>query len=259
MSLFCNISYLAYNYDRTVLILSKLKKTYYIRFLQRVFLFICAICIYFNYPSFFDILHGFTFFEKFNVLHIFYIVWLADIAMQLMPMTGQFSIGSLKQFPHFMKEIKDDFINHKILSKKQIKNNVGALIILFIWILLTVSVGLLRYFGIINDATIFMICCFFYVCDLICVLFFCPFQKWFMKNKCCATCRIFNWDHMMMFSCFIFVPGFYGWSLVLLSLTSMFIWEFNYLAHSERFFEETNATLKCKNCKDKMCRKNLRQ
>jgi hypothetical protein len=229
------------------------------RFLQRILLFVCAIFAYFNYPSFFDVLHGFSFFEKFNVLHIFYIVWLSDIAMQLIPMTGQFSIGSLKQFPHFMKEIKEDFINRKILSKKQIRNNVGALIILFIWILLTVSVGLLRYFNIINDATIFMICCFFYVCDLICVLFFCPFQKWFMKNKCCATCRIFNWDHMMMFSCFIFVPGFYGWSLVLFSLTSMFMWEFNYLAHSERFFEETNATLKCKNCKDKMCRKNLKQ
>ena len=156
-----------------------------------------------------------------------------------------------------MNEVKEGLVNKKILNEKQIKSNVGALIVLFVWIILTVSVGLLHYFGIISNAIIFLICTIFYVCDLICVLFFCPFQKWFMKNKCCATCRIFNWDHMMRFSCFIFVPGFYGWSLVIMSLISMFIWELNYLTHPERFFEETNATLKCKNCKDKMCRKNL--
>lgn len=239
--------------------MSKLKKLYYLRFLQRLFLLSCAIGIYIVYPNYFDILTGFNFFEKFNVLHVFYVIWVADIMMQLMPMTGQFSIGSLKQFPHFMQSVRDNLVNKKTMSIKQTKSNVGALFILFIWILLSVGIGLLRYFDIIGNNTIFLICTIFYVCDLICVLFFCPFQKWFMKNKCCATCRIFNWDHMMMFSCFIFVPGFYGWSLVLLSLTSMFMWELNYLAHPERFFEETNATLKCKNCKDKMCRKNLKQ
>ena len=240
-------------------ILSKLKKLYYLRFLQRIFLLACAIGIYIIYPDFFQVLNGFNFFKQFNVLHVFYVIWLSDIMMQLMPMTGQFSIGSLKQFPHFMQDVKENLINRKAMSIKQTKSNVGALVILFVWIVLSVCIGLLRYFNIINNGIIFLICTIFYVCDLICVLFFCPFQKWFMKNKCCATCRIFNWDHMMMFSCFIFVPGFYSWSLVIMSLTSMFIWELNYLAHPERFFEETNATLKCKNCKDKMCRKNLKQ
>ena len=51
-----------------------------------------------------------------------------------------------------------------------------------------------------------MISVLFYVCDLICVLIWCPFRL-IMKNRCCTTCRIFNWDHLMMFSPLIFVGG----------------------------------------------------
>ena len=127
--------------------------------------------------------------------------------------------------------------------------------VFILWTGLTIVIGMLYIFKIISYKEIFLISNFFYLCDLICVLFFCPFQKYLLHNKCCATCRIFNWDHVMMFSPFVFVCGFYTWSLVLLSLISMLVWEFTYYAHPERFFEESNKALKCKNCKEKMCRK----
>ncbi len=236
---------------------TKIKRLYYGRFLLRVAVFICAIFIYIFHPNVMDVMIDFNMFTKFNILHIFFVLWVGDIVMQLMPMTGQFSMGSLKHFKCYMKQvkIKDELKQIKTMLAKQVKANVGALKVLVIWLGLTLVIGGLEIFGIISHQEIFLISTFFYLCDLICVLFFCPFQKWFIHNKCCATCRIFNWDHMMMFSPFIFVKGAYTWILVIMSLISMLIWEFTFFSHPERFFEESNENLRCKNCKEKMCRK----
>jgi hypothetical protein len=61
----------------------------------------------------------------------------------------------------------------------------------------------------------------------------------------------------MMFSPLIFVIGVYPSLIILLSLVPLLIWEFEYYAHPERFFEESNDTLKCKNCQEKLCRKHM--
>ena len=236
---------------------TKIKKLYVARFLMRICFFVAAVLVYVRDGASFDVMREFNFFKSFNIVHIFYAIWLVDIILQLMPLREFFSIGSLKHFKGFMKDVKvkEELSHLKNVLSKQISANVGAFKVLILWLCLTLVIGCLKIFGIISHKELFLISAFFYVCDLICVLFFCPFQKWIMKNKCCATCRIFNWDHMMMFSPFIFVVGFYSWSLVALSLISMLIWEFTYHTHPERFFEETNARLKCKNCKEKMCRK----
>ena len=63
-----------------------------------------------------------------------------------------------------------------------------------------------------------LISLFYAVCDRICVLFFCPFQVWIMKNRCCVHCRIYRWDYVMMFTPLLFVPGPYSWSLLGLAL-----------------------------------------
>ena len=244
-------------YNKQNIKITKIKKLYYGRFILRIFVFLFSLYIYFIHPQLMDAMLDFNIFTQFNVLHVFFVLWVGDIVMQFIPLTGQFSIGSLKHFKCYMRtaKIKDELKQVKLMVKKQIKTNVGALKVLLIWLILTLIIGGLKIFDVISHQEIFVISTFFYLCDLICVLFFCPFQKWFMHNKCCATCRIFNWDHMMMFSPFIFVKGAFTWGLVALSLISMLIWEFTYLSHPERFFEESNENLKCKNCKEKMCRK----
>ena len=97
-----------------------------------------------------------------------------------------------------------------------------------------------------------MISIFFYVCDLICVLVWCPFRL-IMKNKCCTTCRIFNWDHLMMFSPLIFCGGFFSISLVVIAFLAFLIWELSIILYPERFSEMTNVALRCSNCTDKLC------
>ena len=92
------------------------------------------------------------------------------------------------------------------------------------------------------------------VCDIICILFFCPFQTWFMKNRCCTTCRIYNWDFAMLFTPFVFIPSFYTYSLLGMALLILARWEITYKLHPERFSERTNEALRCKNCTEKLCK-----
>ena len=113
-------------------------------------------------------------------------------------------------------------------------------------------IGALKLFGIIDNKIILLISIVFYVCDLICVLIWCPFRL-MLGNKCCTTCRIFNWDHFMMFSPMIFVGSFFGVSLFLLSVVDLLVWEIMIYLHPERFWEHSNMALKCSECTDKLC------
>ena len=78
-----------------------------------------------------------------------------------------------------------------------------------------------------------------------------------MHNKCCTTCRIFNWDHAMMYLPLIVIPGFWTYSLVFMALLILVVWEVVCANHPERFFEKTNCALRCQNCKDKLCGKQV--
>ena len=65
--------------------------------------------------------------------------------------------------------------------------------------------GTLYFLNVIDLGIVVIISLAFSVCDLICILFFCPFQTWMMHNRCCTTCRIYNWDFAMMFTPLIFI------------------------------------------------------
>ena len=74
-----------------------------------------------------------------------------------------------------------------------------------------------------------------------------------MKNKCCSTCRIYNWDYAMMFTPLFFVRKTYTWSLLVLSVALLVRWEITFFLHPERFSEKTNDYLQCRNCTEKLC------
>jgi hypothetical protein len=74
-----------------------------------------------------------------------------------------------------------------------------------------------------------------------------------MKNRCCTTCRIFNWDHLMMFSPLFFMGGFYGLSLSILATAAWLVWELCVMMYPERFWDKSNLALKCSQCTDKLC------
>ena len=122
-----------------------------------------------------------------------------------------------------------------------------------VWIVMISVIGALYFGKLISQRALLLFTVFFYVCDVICVLFWCPFRVWFMKNRCCTTCRIFNWDHIMMFAPLIFVPGFYSWSLCPMAIVVVLVWEVTFALHPERFWEGANKNLLCQNCTDRLC------
>ena len=127
-------------------------------------------------------------------------------------------------------------------------------IVAAVWFLLNGAIFALYGFGIIDKYILAMVALAYGVCDIICILFFCPFQTWFMKNRCCTTCRIYNWDFAMLFTPFLFIPSVYTWTLLGLALIILIRWEVTYKLHPERFSERTNESLRCKNCTEKLCK-----
>ena len=134
-----------------------------------------------------------------------------------------------------------------------IPDNNGTVLVALVWIVFNGIFGILHMTGIFDDGIMILLCSVYSVCDMICILFFCPFQTWFMKNKCCAACRIYNWDYAMMFTPLFFIRKGYAWSLLVLSVALMVRWEITFYRHPERFSEQTNEYLQCKNCTEKLC------
>ena len=81
-----------------------------------------------------------------------------------------------------------------------IQDNNGVVLVALIWIAFNGVFGALHMSGLLDDGIMILLCLAYSVCDMVCILFFCPFQTWFLKNKCCCTCRIYNWDYAMMFT-----------------------------------------------------------
>ena len=155
------------------------------------------------------------------------------------------SPGCQKQFGHnYIKTGSTDI---------DVQDNNATLVVLLLWIGFNAVFGALYLKGIFDDGIMMLLASAYSVCDMICILFFCPFQTWFLKNKCCSTCRIYNWDYAMMFTPLFFVAKPYTWGLLALSAALLLRWEINFYRHPERFSERTNGYLHCENCTEKLC------
>ncbi|MBP5271074.1 MAG: hypothetical protein ILO42_08980, partial [Clostridia bacterium] len=167
---------------------------------------------------------------------IMWVVFVFEMVLRFFP-SGLESPGCQKQFPeNYIKTGATDI---------RIDDNNAVFLVALVWIIPNVVLGGLYLSGIIDSGIMVLICSAYSVCDMICILFFCPFQTWFMKNKCCCTCRIYNWDYAMMFTPLFFVRGWYNWSLFGLSIALLIRWEVTFFRHPERFSEQTNGYLTC--------------
>ena len=231
--------------------LSKTRKTYIMRLIGRIIILFICFYIYFFRPEELSVLKGWEFFRKFSLLHILWIIWMCDMLFQLIPFKKVVALGSRKHFKEFFRPIHGK-INTESLHRYIVSTTKAAYKVFLIWAVLLICLGVLYGKNIINDEIIFMVSVVFYVCDLICVLIWCPFRL-IMKNKCCTTCRIFNWDHLMMFTPMMFVKGFFSLSLLIMSIVVWAVWELRVITHPERFWEKSNASLTCSACVDKLC------
>ena len=231
--------------------MSATRKRYIVRLMVRcVVLLLCfGLCLW--HPESFGVLDGMKFFSEFSFLHLLWLIWVLDMIQQIVPIKNKVPLGSQKLFANRFRPIREK-INYDALKAYIISTTKAAYKVFVLWCLLIAVIGVLYYAGVIGRVGLFMISVIFYVCDLICVLIWCPFRL-MMKTRCCTTCRIFNWDHLMMFSPLIFAGGFYAASLVVMALLAWLVWELCIMIYPERFWDRSNQALKCSECTDKLC------
>ena len=237
--------------------MSVTRKRYFIRLVFRCLILIGCGLLCFFCPEYFDILDEMNFFRKFSLLHVLWIIWVADMLLQIFPIKNQLPLGSQKLFASRFRPLREK-INYQALRDYVVATTKAAYKVMLLWCALIAVIGIVYFSGHLSKTGLFMISVVFYVCDLICVLIWCPFRL-IMKNRCCTTCRIFNWDHLMMFSPLIFAGGFYAISLVSLSVLAWLVWELCVMMYPERFWDKSNAALKCSECQDKLCTQNCQK
>ena len=231
--------------------MSETRKRYFLRLgFRSLVLLICSV-VSVTHPEWFEVLNGFNFFRSLSPFHLLWLIWVGDMFYQIIPIKNKLPLGSMKLFSNRFRPIRDK-INYQALQDYVIATTKAAYKVFIIWVALNVAIGVVYRYGLIGNIGLFMISVTFYVCDLICVLIWCPFRL-IMKNRCCTTCRIFNWDHLMMFSPLIYMPGFFSRSLVILAFLAWLIWELCVMMYPERFWDKSNAALKCSACTDKLC------
>jgi len=178
--------------------MSQTRKLYFARLVGRILILLVCFGLFFFDPKIFAPIEGMRFWSGLSALHLLWLIWMIDMLAQLFPIQRRLSIGSLKVFRQHFRPIREK-ISRKALKAHIISAGWGAFRVFIVWTLLIAAIGALYFSGILNRTHLFLITVVFYVCDLICVLIWCPFRL-MMKNRCCTTCRIFNWDHLMMFS-----------------------------------------------------------
>ena len=226
--------------------------TYYnVKFAFRLVVFASAIVVYFINKNWLDFTGEWQW-HHFAPTHIIWLVLMVEIILQLIP-KSKVSKGCLKQFPSHYVAPEGGYDKEEL--KRQVKyKDRGAVKVLTVWVLFNAIFATLYFMGILGVPEMVLLSLFYYVADLICVIFYCPFQHFFMKNRCCVTCRIFAWGIPMMLTPMFWVVSFYSTSLSVMAVVATLMWEIVYHKHPERFLEISNAALQCANCKDKMCK-----
>ena len=195
----------------------------------------------------FYILERVSDFSGWNILLVAaWIVLMAEMILRFFPSSFE-SPGCQKQFKKNYIPIDQD--------RKPVNQSWKATaLVAAVWLALNGAIGALYFTGVIDRGILILISLAFSVCDLICILYFCPFQTWFMKNRCCTTCRIYNWDFAMMCTPLLLIPGWYEYTLAGVALILLVRWELTYKLHPERFSTATNRCVDCAHCQEKLCR-----
>lgn len=253
-------------------------KQYLAKFWFRIIIVILMIGTTIIWPEQLEVLEGMKFFQHLSVLHILWLLWLFYMLEKLLPFKKRKPKGCMKyrksefqptkEYAAWQSDLQTGNIGNEsqefrqAYQKQQKWYNRGAWVVLICWAAAAVIIYVLHALDILNNQLLLTGSCLFYIGDLVCILFWCPFRDVLMKNRCCTQCRIYNWDTMMLILPIVFIPGFYSYSLFLLALVNVGVWEVTRIVHPERYYPISNANLQCMNCEGELgcakCRRKYR-
>ena len=208
--------------------------------------------------------------ERINFLTIFqqgiggaflWIVWIAlviEMLSRIIP-NRRIAIGARKHYACSYKAVSSAESTAESINAKSVNLHKGALMSAIAWFAVSAAIiAALFFLEMLSPAAVLVYVLVFAVLDLVFILYFCPFRAFFMRNKCCTVCRIYNWDYIMMCAPLIIFPSFYSISLVSLSLIVLLRWEIALHKNPQYFMSKTNENLRCVSCKEqgrlKRCR-----
>ena len=161
-----------------------------------------------------------------------------------------------RRFLDFMR-FNDEYLEVNASERSRLRTRRLAEIapVIVFWVAFNAAIALvLALTGNLTHETAFLWSMFYFAFDVFSVVVWCPIQIWFMRNRCCATCQIFNWDGAMAATPLLFVGGWFGWIIIAIALVVLVRWEIAAAQHPERFSESTNARLSCAQCSERLCR-----
>lgn len=184
---------------------------------------------------------------------LMFLYFVVDSMLVIIPNMSKY-IPSVKHFSNFYIERSN--YNKEKLSKIKKSTNIRALLTFILYFGALTVIGIVYlYYDFFEEIHIYLIFLMINALDYFCILVWCPFKKIILRNSCCHTCRITNWDRLMKFYILIFVPNIFTILLVILGLIAFLIWEYQHYTHPERFYLESNKILACNGCTDSSCDK----
>ncbi|MBR4412012.1 MAG: hypothetical protein IKS60_00205, partial [Lachnospiraceae bacterium] len=156
---------------------------HYFRLIYRSVLFILILITYirFRFHSQASIIESIE--QMPTILIVTWAIFVVEMIFRFFPSKLE-SPGCQKQFArNYIKSGSTEIVIH---------DNYATMLVALIWVVFNALFGALHMLGILDDGIMILLCSAYSICDIICILFFCPFQTVFMKNKCCSTCRIYN-------------------------------------------------------------------
>lgn len=225
-------------------------KRYIFKFFLRLFVFVFIFIFYLtNKQKMYDYMVQ-PFWRGISPIHILWLIFMIIMLMHIFPSKRR-SMALRKSEKQTYQE-KENYSQLELLEFVQ-NQNLKAWTVMLVWLCFNAIFGLLYLFHVIDNADLLMLTVFYFLCDYICILFYCPFQSGIMKNRCCVNCRIYDWGHFMMFTPMLFIRNFFSWSLFFTSAIVLLKWEITYVKYPQRFWSGSNDILQCNNCKDKTC------
>lgn len=180
------------------------------------------------------------------LIPVLFVYFLIDSLSVIIPelnkdtFSGKYLKKFFKEYPKF---------NLEKIRKLKHREDLIALLIFVLYFGGVNTIGLLYLF---NDwfelKYLYLIFLFINLSDYICILLWCPFRSLFLKNKCCNTCRISNWDRLMKFAILLYIPNFYTISIFIMGLIVFISWEYSRIVNPKYFYSTSNEVLRCSNC-----------
>jgi len=232
------------------IIKTSMMKRYILKLWMRIVIFLGVLVAYIFHKEWLYRIVTQPMWMKITPLHILWLIFMVIMLVHIFPF-DKLSMALRKAEERAYREVPNysELEMHRFVKEQNIK----AWKVMLVWLLFNCIFGVLYLFKIIDNADLLMLTVFYFLCDYICILFYCPFQSVIMKNKCCVNCRIYDWGHFMMFTPMLFIRNFFSWSLFFTSCVVLIRWEVKYAKHPERFWSGSNEVLKCNNCRDKTC------